>query len=116
MTINDNITLGDYNFTVNQQQYSVNYTLLKTNKRSLNGKLQTSYVVDDNNKVIKKREITISGISDNQLSDILLEFEKAEDLTFIDIYNDTFNVQFDDFNYDIDAESVNYPKYKINLI
>ena len=115
MSINDNIIIGDYTFTVNPQQYSVNYLTLKANKRSLNGTLQTSYVVDGNGKTIKKREISISGISDNQLDDILAQFETATDLTFTDIYNETFNVQFVDFNFSVDAESVNLPKYSINL-
>ncbi len=116
MPVNDNITLGAYIFTLNPQQYQVNYIPLKSNKRSLNGKLQTSYVVDNNSKVIKKREISISGISENQLNDFLAEFEKAEDLSFTDIYNETFYVQFVDFNYSVDAESVNYPPYSIQLM
>ena len=115
-TINDNILIGTYTFTVNPQQFSVNYLPLKSSKRSLNGKLQTSYVVDNNNKTIKKREITISGISDNQLDDILAQFEIADDLSFTDIYNNTYNVQFVDFNYSVDAQSVNYPTYTINLL
>lgn len=115
-TINDALVLGAYTFTVNPQQYSVNYVTLKSNKRSLNGKLQTSYVVDNNNKTIKKREILISGISDNQLTDILAQFEIATDLSFTDIYSEVFNVQFVDFNFDIDSQQVNYPQYSLRLL
>lgn len=114
-TILDNIILGSYTFTINPQQFSVNYTKMKTNRRSLNGTLQSAYVVDGNGKTIKKREITISGISDDQLDDLLAQFEIATDLSFTDIYNNTYNVQFVDFNYNVDAQSVNYPNYSITL-
>ena len=80
------------------------------------GHIYISLPIDTNNKTIKKREITISGISDNQLDDILAQFEIADDLSFTDIYNNTYNVQFVDFNYNVDAQSVNYPTYTINLL
>lgn len=114
--INDNITLGTYIFTVNPQQYSVNYIPFKSSKRSLNGKLQTAYVLDMLGKTVKKREISITGISEDQLNYILAEFDKAEDLFFTDIYNESFYVQFSDFNFDVDAESVQYPAYSIQLM
>ena len=115
MSINNNITLGSYQFTLNPSNYSVKSTPYKNSKRSLNGTLQTTYIVNDNNKTIIKKEITISGITENELNLILTEFEKAENLTFIDIYNNTLTVQFIDYNYTLDGQQVNYPTYNITL-
>lgn len=114
-TINDSITLGSYQFTFNPSSYSVSPIPMKSSKRSLNGTLQTTYVVDINSKTIIKNEITLSGITSDQLDSILTEFKKATNLTFIDIYNNTLTVQFSDFSYSIESDKVNYPSYDITL-
>jgi hypothetical protein len=117
MSINDNITIGSYLFTVNPNKYSVNYDKLKSSERSLNGTLITTYVLtnDATPVIVIKRTINIGGISDNQLTSILTEFAKNTNLTFIDIYNETFTVQFDDFEYEVTADAPLYPTYTITL-
>lgn len=117
-TINDNIILGAYTFEVNPTKFSVNNLKLKTSIRSLNGTLQTTYVVADggiDGEVPIKRQISISGISFEQLQLIKNEFKKASNLLFTDIYNESYIVQFDDFSHDTSADNVQYPDYTITL-
>ena len=115
MNINDNITLGSYQFSTNPEKYSVDYVKLKSSRRSLNGTLQTTYITDESGNVVMKRSFNISGLSYDQIQDILDEFKKAENLTFIDIYNATYTVQFDDFQLSVSGDSVQYPEYQITL-
>jgi len=74
--------------------------------------------VNDNgadDEVPIKRQINISGISFDQLQAIKNEFKKASNLPFIDIYGESYIVQFDDFSHDTSGEDVHHPDYTIVL-
>lgn len=115
MSINNNITIGAYTFTVNPNKYSVTPNKLKSSKRSLNGTLNTTYITDAFGNAVIKRNITIGGISEDQLNSIFGEFQKAEDIVLIDIFGESITVQFDNCDYDINADDPNHPNYNLSL-
>lgn len=115
-TINDNITIGTYQFPVNPGQFGVSYLKFQKRVRSIDGTLQTTHIGDGTGSgVLLKRTFTISGISYEMLSSILNEFSKNSELTFISPQDETFTVIFADYSYDMNEQNRFHPPYNIQL-
>lgn len=115
LTINDNITIGTYQFPYNPGSYSVTIQKFKYKKRSINGKLQTTSISNGTGKVLLKKQFSIGGLSFDMLDSIMTEFEKDEDLTFISPDSETYIVNFENFDYDINEDNPLHPTYTISL-
>lgn len=115
LSINDNITLGSYTFPYNPGSYGVSFEKFATTSRSINGKLQVTFVGDGLGGVMLKRKFSMGGISFDMLDSIIAEFTKSTTLTFVSPENKTYIVYFGDYEYDIAQDDPFHPTYTIEL-
>jgi len=115
LTINDNITIGSYQFPYNPGSYQVSFEKFQYKKRSINGTLQKTTVSNGAGKALLKRNFSMGGLSFNMIDSILAEFEKDDELPFISPESKTYTIVFSDFGYDMNQDNPLHPTYTITL-
>ena len=115
LAINDNITIGTYQFPYNPGSFQVTYEKFQYKKRSINGTLQRTSIGNGAGRVLLKASFQMSGLSFDMIDSILSEFENDEELTFISPDNKNYTVIFEEFGYDIAQDNPLHPSYNIKL-